>query len=207
MRKMYLMLALAPLLLGGCASNDFLAGYLAPSPPPTIAQPRPLTPADSLRQARQQEQQGHWIQARKTYQDALAYYPNNKQLHSRYNGFKARYGARVARVEVDTLVRKATKLRVEHQAHKATDPRYRGEHLAEVERISIQLARKGERAMRRNQMDLAGLALSQSVQVHSNRTTRHAYNEYQAYKERMAFARMVKRGRKMADASAVPARL
>jgi hypothetical protein len=204
MRKIPVVFAMALPLLTGCSANEYLASYF--KTPPPVVERQQLSLDAGLQQALRLEQEGNWGQARKTYKEALADYPHSKQLHSRYNAFKGRYVARAARVEVERLVQQAEWLKTQHKARQAYDRSYRGEHWAKLVLISKQLARKGERAMRHNQMDLAGLALRQSVKMHSNPTTRAALDQYQSYKERMELARLVKRGRQMADISYEPVR-
>ncbi|MBF0255456.1 MAG: hypothetical protein HQL47_03125, partial [Gammaproteobacteria bacterium] len=85
-----------------------------------------------------------------------------------------------------------------------SDKAYQGEHWQEAIEVSKQLADRGLQAMQKKRMNLAEQALSLSVRVHSNSTTRSAYAQFQDYKERREFAELVKKGRKMADISSEP---
>jgi hypothetical protein len=198
MNKTRLILVVAAMLLmAGFGSNDFYASH-NDSPGVTKHDAR-MSVSQAIRKARKLERRKEWAKADGVYKSALAQHSRSKKLKRRYRSFQARRSAKTARYEVDSMVAKARWLKKRHRYLKATDSSYRGEHWGEAVSISKKLAKKGLKAMDRKQMNLAYRALSQSVKIDSNSTTRRAYGRYRSYKERRDFARLVKKGRKMAD--------
>lgn len=220
MNKLRLILALSALLLmSGCGTNEFLAahdegidgidgiGGVSGMGAITARSAPSMTVSKALRKARRLEKKSRWAEADVVFKSALAQHSRSKKLKRRYRSFKARHKAKKDRYEIDAMVSKARWLKKQHRYSKAIDSSYKGQHWSEVVRISKKLAKKGLKAMKRKRMNLAYRALSQSVKVNSNRATRKAYGRYRAYKERRDFARLVRKGRKMADISLEPGRL
>lgn len=184
-------------LLGGCGVNDFFRDHLSG----TVKVDSKMSLSATLNKARAREKANDWQGAEQIYRSALNTHVGNKKLQRRYDNFKARRDDRVARLEVNRLIRQANSLKRQHYQRKAKDPSYNGDHWREAVAISKQLADKGLKAMETKRLHLAERALEMSLRVHSNHTTRSAYQRFTEYKERREFAELVRKGRKMADIS------
>lgn len=188
------------LLLTGCGVNDFYDRHFGG----VVKADEKISLSAALTKARKLEKAGDFKGADQTYRTALNQHGNNTKLKQRYRNFQARHQDRMARLEVNALIRKANALKRKHYQRKAKDAGYRGEHWQEAVLVSKQLAGKGLAAMKDKRMNLAERALEMSVRVHSNHTTRSAYQQFAEHKERREFAELVRKGRKMADVSIEP---
>lgn len=174
-RLKFLVISLAVVSASGCLTHtSLIRSGLVAGPVQDDA-----STAVTVSRATDLEKKGDWAGASEIYRFALGRKAKDKELLTAHAAFMKRRGTHLARLEVDMLIAQAQWLERQRIYEEAAQDNWNGRKAEErMAEVANTLARRGEEALGRNDLQLAKRAVPLAVKLQANPITLAAHQKW-----------------------------